>query len=109
MSACSESQSTIFPLPSSPHWEPTTTTLAIRCPSDWPEIIANQQGLAQASALPGLTEAAASGKAARGAKHDPPGRRRPMPPTPLPGLVRSEGPTNRLSKRQSRGDIGAVG
>src|SRR5947209_714824 len=29
MSACSESQSTILPLPSSPHCEPTTTTLAI--------------------------------------------------------------------------------
>src|SRR5580698_6889397 len=30
MSACSDSQSTILPLPSSPHWEPTTTTFAIR-------------------------------------------------------------------------------
>src|SRR3977135_650307 len=30
MSACSDSQSTIFPFPSSPHWEPTTTTLAMR-------------------------------------------------------------------------------
>src|SRR5712692_1820972 len=29
MSACSESQSTILPLPSSPHWAPTTTTLAM--------------------------------------------------------------------------------
>src|SRR5947209_10467880 len=29
MSACSDSQSTTFPLPSSPHWEPTTTTLAM--------------------------------------------------------------------------------
>ena len=29
MSACSDSQSTILPLPSSPHWAPTTTTLAI--------------------------------------------------------------------------------
>jgi hypothetical protein len=28
MSARSDSQSTILPLPSSPHWEPTTTTLA---------------------------------------------------------------------------------
>src|SRR5215207_6987465 len=28
-SACSESQSTILPLPSSPHWAPTTTTFAI--------------------------------------------------------------------------------
>src|SRR6476619_4083420 len=28
-SACSESQSTILPLPSSPHCEPTTTTFAI--------------------------------------------------------------------------------
>src|SRR5579884_1570347 len=30
MSACSDSQSTIFPLPSSPHWDPTTTTFAMR-------------------------------------------------------------------------------
>ena len=30
MSACSESQSTILPLPSSPHWAPTTTTFAMR-------------------------------------------------------------------------------
>ena len=30
MSACSDSQSTILPLPSSPHWEPTTTTFAMR-------------------------------------------------------------------------------
>src|SRR5487761_2317852 len=29
ISACSESQSTILPLPSSPHWDPTTTTFAI--------------------------------------------------------------------------------
>src|SRR3954453_16799137 len=29
MSACSDSQSTILPFPSSPHWAPTTTTLAI--------------------------------------------------------------------------------
>src|SRR5690606_26267137 len=29
MSACSQSQSTILPLPSSPHWAPTTTTFAI--------------------------------------------------------------------------------
>src|SRR5215831_10391927 len=29
MSACSDSQSTILPLPSSPHWDPTTTTFAI--------------------------------------------------------------------------------
>src|ERR1700744_5869999 len=29
-SACSDSQSTILPFPSSPHWAPTTTTLAIR-------------------------------------------------------------------------------
>src|SRR6187397_832085 len=33
MSACSDNQSTILPLPSSPHWDPTTTTLAIRIPS----------------------------------------------------------------------------
>src|SRR6186713_2426988 len=32
MSACSDNQSTILPFPSSPHWAPTTTTLAIsRC------------------------------------------------------------------------------
>src|SRR5579883_180248 len=30
MSACSDSQSTILPFPSSPHWAPTTTTLAMR-------------------------------------------------------------------------------
>src|SRR5215217_3213123 len=30
MSACSDNQSTIFPLPSSPHWEPTTTTFAMQ-------------------------------------------------------------------------------
>src|SRR4029079_3363054 len=30
MSACSDNQSTILPLPSSPHWAPTTTTLAMR-------------------------------------------------------------------------------
>src|ERR1700750_1000076 len=30
MSACSDSQSTLLPFPSSPHWAPTTTTLAIR-------------------------------------------------------------------------------
>src|SRR5580698_874350 len=29
MSACSDNQSTILPFPSSPHWAPTTTTLAI--------------------------------------------------------------------------------
>src|ERR1700751_587696 len=28
--ACSDNQSTILPFPSSPHWAPTTTTLAIR-------------------------------------------------------------------------------
>src|SRR5271167_4969537 len=32
MSAFSESQSTILPLPSSPHWEPTTTTFDIDYP-----------------------------------------------------------------------------
>src|SRR5205085_1414657 len=35
MSACSDSQSTILPLPSSPHWEPTTTTFAMAHP--WKE------------------------------------------------------------------------
>src|SRR5215467_8334608 len=29
MSACYDNQSTILPFPSSPHWAPTTTTLAI--------------------------------------------------------------------------------
>src|SRR6476659_77380 len=29
ISACSDNQSTILPFPSSPHWAPTTTTLAI--------------------------------------------------------------------------------
>jgi hypothetical protein len=29
MSACSDNQSTILPFPSSPHWAPTMTTLAI--------------------------------------------------------------------------------
>src|SRR5262245_4452611 len=67
MSACSESQSTIFPLPSSPHWEPTTTTLAMSCPSAvWPEMIATQQWITQAPALPELSEATAAGKAAWG-------------------------------------------
>src|SRR5215470_2771478 len=32
MSARSDSQSTILPLPSSPHWAPITTTLAISTP-----------------------------------------------------------------------------
>src|SRR3954464_1635999 len=32
-SACSDSQSTILLLPSSPHWAPTTTTFAIVKPS----------------------------------------------------------------------------
>src|ERR1700704_2339716 len=31
MSACSDSQSTILPLPSSPHWAPTTATLPMLC------------------------------------------------------------------------------
>src|SRR4051812_32530645 len=31
-SACSDSQSTILPLPSSPHWAPTTTTFATPTP-----------------------------------------------------------------------------
>src|SRR3954469_1563301 len=33
-SACSDSQSTILPLPSSPHWAPTTTTFATGQPSE---------------------------------------------------------------------------
>src|SRR5262249_14562375 len=108
MSACSESQSTIFPLPSSPHWEPTTTTLAMRCPSSaWPEIIPNQQRLAQAPALPELTEAAASGKAAQGQARPARGSRQ-SELTPSSGLVQAPSPTNRLSRRRSRGDIGAA-
>src|SRR5882724_12561721 len=38
-SACSESQSTILPLPSSPHCEPTTTTFAIQVPSPRPATV----------------------------------------------------------------------
>src|SRR5689334_24281819 len=108
MSACSESQSTIFPLPSSPHWEPTTTTLAMSYPSAvWPEMVATQQWITQAPALPELSEATAAGKAAWGpsttlgqptANLDP--------PPPLPGLVRPEGLMNQITKRPSRGDIG---
>src|SRR5262249_17897905 len=41
MSACSDSQSTILPFPSSPPWDPTTTTLAMR-------------RLSSASAVPGI-------------------------------------------------------
>src|SRR5882672_7967669 len=108
MSACSDSQSTILPLPSSPHWEPTTTTLAIRCASFRPEITANRQRLVQAEALPALTDDAASGKAACGGQALPVGRSATVRPTPLPGLVQPESPTNRLSPRHSRGDIGAA-
>src|SRR5262245_49805592 len=83
MSACSESQSTIFPLPSSPHWEPTTTTLAMSCPSAvWPEMIATQQWITQAPALPELSEATAAGKAAWGpstTRRQPKSSSRPSP------------------------------
>src|SRR5215831_6193240 len=64
ISACSDSQSTIFPLPSSPHWEPTTTTLAMQCLSPWRhENLANQQRLVQAQAHPGIKDRAPPGKA----------------------------------------------
>src|ERR1700740_993250 len=52
MSACSDSQSTILPFPSSPHWDPTTTTLAMRrlsFASPTPEIAQKQQRLARHS------------------------------------------------------------
>src|SRR5262249_16209335 len=103
MSACSESQSTIFPLPSSPHWEPTTTTLAMSCPSSaWPEIIPNQQRLAQAPALPELTEAAASGKAAQGQARPARGSRQ-SELTPSSGLVQGSKPNEAaLEKRIAR-------
>src|ERR1700752_473598 len=104
MSACSESQSTIFPLPSSPHWEPTTTTLAMSCPyAVWPEMIATQQWITQAPALPELSEATAAGKAARGPS-TPLGSRHPAA-APLPGLVGRQGLTNQITTRPSRGDI----
>src|SRR5215467_3194064 len=107
MSACSESQSTIFPLPSSPHWEPTTTTLAMSCPSAvWPEMIATQQWITQAPALPELSEAIAAGKAAQGPSTTLGSRYRTA--APLPGLVGRQRLTNRLTKRRSRGDIGAI-
>src|SRR4051795_9509690 len=71
MSACSDSQSTIFPLPSSPHWAPTTTTLAMQCLSPRQhqiredEIRAHQQRLVQAQAPPGIEDRATPGKAVR--------------------------------------------
>src|SRR5215470_5870286 len=52
MSACSDSQSTILPFPSSPHWEPTTTTLAMQRPSSAsraPGIVSKRQRLARHS------------------------------------------------------------
>src|SRR5262245_38527297 len=52
MSACSDSQSTILPFPSSPHWEPTTTTLAMRRPSSASRahgIVSKRQRLARHS------------------------------------------------------------
>src|SRR5215470_15262313 len=108
MSACSESQSTIFPLPSSPHWEPTTTTLAMSCPSAvWPEMIATQQWITQAPALPELSEAIAAGKAAHRGQARPSGSRHKSA-APLPGLVGRQRLTNQLTKRRSRGDIGAI-
>src|SRR5215467_2317884 len=108
MSACSESQSTILPLPSSPHWEPTTTTLAMSCPSAvWPEMVATQQWVTQAPALPELSEATAAGKAAW-AKHGPPGSRYHPGRPPLPGLVGRQGLMNQMTKRPTGGDMGAT-
>src|SRR5215831_4966003 len=52
MSACSDSQSTILPFPSSPHWDPTTTTLAMRrlsSASATPGIISKRQRLVRHS------------------------------------------------------------
>src|SRR5262249_14472414 len=109
MSACSESQSRIFPLPSSPHWEPTTTTLAIKCPSARPEIIANQQGLAQASALPGINGSRRLRQGGEWGQARPSRPATTVPRRPIPGLVGSASPRNRLTKRRSRGDIGAIG
>src|SRR5882672_11156474 len=107
MSACSESQSTIFPLPSSPHWEPTTTTLAISCPSAvWPEMIATQQWITQAPALPELSEAIAAGKAAQGPSTTL--RQPTQAAAPLPGLVGRQRLTNRITKRPSLGYIAAM-
>src|SRR5215470_4913364 len=103
MSACSESQSTIFPLPSSPHWEPTTTTLAMSCPSAvWPEMIATQQWVTQAPALPELSEATAAGKADTGqaalGQARPSGSRHHPGRPPLPGLVGKQGLMNQMTK-----------
>src|SRR5215467_10611323 len=112
MSACSESQSTILPLPSSPHWEPTTTTLAMSCPSAvWSEMIATQQWVTQAPALPELSEATAAGKADTGqaawgqaalgqaalGQARPSGSRHHPGRPPLPGLVGKQGLMNQMT------------
>src|SRR5215510_14168508 len=110
ISACSESQSTILPLPSSPHWAPTTTTLAMSCPSAvWPEMVANQQWSTQAPALPELSEATAAGKAAW-AKHDPQTAADTQPGPPPLSLAwwGPESLMNQMTKRPSRGDTGAT-
>src|SRR5262249_26292887 len=106
MSACSESQSTIFPLPSSPHWEPTTTTLAMRCPSvAWPEIIPNQQRFAQAPDPPGINGSRRLRQGGGRAKHSP--WAAGTPPLPLLGLV-SKPDEWALQKAISRRDRGEV-
>src|SRR5882672_9619450 len=52
MSARSDSQSTILPLPSSPHWAPITATLAIVLPSDRLRPVAVQEmGAAEPAGL----------------------------------------------------------
>src|SRR5262245_14070161 len=68
MSACSDSQSTILPFPSSPHWEPTTTTLAMRrlsSASPMPGIASKQQRLVRHSNLYGIRDRTRTGKAAQ--------------------------------------------
>src|SRR5271166_1959596 len=67
MSACLDSQSTILPLPSSPHWEPTTTTLAMRhLSSAWPRpgYYRSYNGLPQNSALNAISDAVPPSKPA---------------------------------------------
>src|SRR5262249_5486353 len=112
MSACSESQSTIFPLPSSPHWEPTTTTLAMRCPSvAWPEIIPNQQRFAQAPDPPGINGSCRLSQGGGRAKPRPwPGRYTVQPPLPLLGLVSKpdEWALQKAISRRYRGEVREV-
>src|SRR5713226_6041475 len=59
-SACSDSQSTIFPFPSSPHWEPTTTTLAMRRLSSARRLLA--QAARRRSVCNGIRDHARAGK-----------------------------------------------